>query len=384
MQYDLIMTLLQLYRHGHIQRHDPVALPPIPFAQLPEVLRPHGDKEKGRNVWHLGGVVAARLLELPLLHISSLSTESRQKRDGVSIMAQYIVSWRTPVRAAELTAQLGATSPPRVAEHCFRNIIRQGPCGLPIPDDLIRQAFRRVNIIIQSAGGTPMSQTEMDAYPFPATPNVARAHRPSVSSASAAESFAQSSLKLVTPVKSSASLVSLSCDSPQIDSPHDAQSAINALRRVQRKQDKLQRNLSARSIHESPWRPALTNWNLSQSRRVTVPSSSPVRKMSAPSSPLGVPVEKNRRSYSVASTPDMRRPSTSSPPERRRLPFEPSEAIASIDPELAALELSSALTKHVQCSVCGVEGVNFPNCRKCGLTFCSRTCRVDGAGNGKR
>lgn len=91
------MTLLQLYRHGHIQRHDPVALPPIPFSQLPQALRPHGDKEKGRNVWYLGGVVAARVLELPLLHITTLSTESRQKRDGVIIMAQYIVS-RSPER----------------------------------------------------------------------------------------------------------------------------------------------------------------------------------------------------------------------------------------------------------------------------------------------
>jgi hypothetical protein len=73
---------------------------------------------------------------------------------------------------------------------------------------------------------------------------------------------------------------------------------------------------------------------------------------------------------------------------RRRLPFEPDEnlKIAPIDPTLAAAEMASALTKHVVCGVCGAEGVNFPNCRKCGLTFCSRDCRVGDrkAGNGKK
>ncbi|WVQ96931.1 hypothetical protein IAU59_004039 [Kwoniella sp. CBS 9459] len=71
---------------------------------------------------------------------------------------------------------------------------------------------------------------------------------------------------------------------------------------------------------------------------------------------------------------------------RRRLPFEPTGDIAPIDPSLAAAELSSALTKHVTCGVCGGSGVNFPECRKCGLTFCSRDCRVaeDKAGNGKK
>lgn len=74
---------------------------------------------------------------------------------------------------------------------------------------------------------------------------------------------------------------------------------------------------------------------------------------------------------------------------RRRLPFEPSETDSIntvIDPELAAAELRSALTKQVVCGVCNVKGVNFPECRKCGLTFCSRICRVDEkkAGDGKR
>lgn len=224
-----------------------------------------------------------------------------------------------------------------------------------------------------------MSQAEMDAYPFPTGP---RAHRSSVSSTvSAADSLAQSSLKLMTPVKSSASLTSLNCGSPLIDSPHDAQSAVNALRRVQRRQDKLQRNMSTTSTPDAAWWPTLNHWPLSP--RVTVPPS-PGKKPSAPSSPSGAQAIQKARSHSVVSTPEMRRPSSSSPPERRRLPFEPTEAVASIDPELAALELSSALTKHVTCSVCGADGVNFPNCRKCGLTFCSRPCRIGGAGNGKR
>ena len=60
--------------------------------------------------------------------------------------------------------------------------------------------------------------------------------------------------------------------------------------------------------------------------------------------------------------------------------------IAQIDPTLAAAELASALTKHVCCSVCAVKGVNFPECRKCGMRFCSRDCRVgmNGAGDGKK
>lgn len=216
-----------------------------------------------------------------------------------------------------------------------------------------------------------MTQAEMDAYPFP---SARRTHRSSVSS-TGADSLAQSSLKLMTPVKSSASLTSLSCDSPLIDNAHNS-SAVNALRRVQRRQDKLQRNLSTNSAPDAGWWPASNN----NPSRVTVPSP-PWKKLSTPPSPTEA---KKTRSQSVVSTPELRRPSSSSPPGRRRLPFEPTEAVASIDPELAALELSSALTKHVTCSVCGADGVNFPNCRKCGLTFCSRPCRIDGAGNGKR
>lgn len=125
----------------------------------------------------------------------------------------------------------------------------------------------------------------------------------------------------------------------------------------------------------SPPRPA--------SSRPTVPLLRTIA--SSPSFPISPPQTQplhpkfNSSTMSSASTP------------RRRLPFDPesdspSNAILPIDPALAAAELASALTKHVTCSVCGVQGINFPECRKCGLIFCSRACRVDSkaAGDGKR
>lgn len=91
-QYDLLTPLVQLYRHGHIQRHDPVALPPIPHSQLPRALNPKGDKEKGRNTWYLGSAVAGMLLDLPLLtSVNNLGREASARRHGVLIMANYIV-----------------------------------------------------------------------------------------------------------------------------------------------------------------------------------------------------------------------------------------------------------------------------------------------------
>jgi len=100
-KYDLLQTLLHLYRDGHIQSQDPVALPPISQSQLPSVLQPQGDLEKGRNVWHLGGVVANSLLSLPLvqeiiegarlLGPEGAGRKRDQGRMGVAVMAHYIV-----------------------------------------------------------------------------------------------------------------------------------------------------------------------------------------------------------------------------------------------------------------------------------------------------
>lgn len=93
-KYDLLTPLVQLYRHGHIQRHDPVALPPISHSQLPRALNPKGDKERGRNTWFLGSAVASKLLDLPLLTASpNLGKEATARRHGVLIMANYIVRY---------------------------------------------------------------------------------------------------------------------------------------------------------------------------------------------------------------------------------------------------------------------------------------------------
>lgn len=95
-------TLLRLYRHGHIQAADPVALPPIASSNLPGVLRPQGDAQKARNVWRLGVVVARKLLELHIVGTPATKWHEEEqhdakrrniqsKRTAVEIMANYVV-----------------------------------------------------------------------------------------------------------------------------------------------------------------------------------------------------------------------------------------------------------------------------------------------------
>lgn len=115
-QYNLLCPLVSLYRHGQIQAHDPVYLPPINAAQLPECLQPQGDLEKRRNAWHLGSVVAKALVQLQILRTGSLGkgkgkadSKMDKRRTAVAIMANYLVSpncWSvklqlTPLRSSE-------------------------------------------------------------------------------------------------------------------------------------------------------------------------------------------------------------------------------------------------------------------------------------------
>lgn len=101
-QFDLLSTLLRLYRHGHIQAADPVALPPITSSKLPRVLRPQGDAEKARNVWRLGGVVANKLRGLRIVKKPAKRWSGDEQHDAKwrkieskraagKIMANYVV-----------------------------------------------------------------------------------------------------------------------------------------------------------------------------------------------------------------------------------------------------------------------------------------------------
>lgn len=52
-----------------------------------------------------------------------------------------------------------------------------------------------------------------------------------------------------------------------------------------------------------------------------------------------------------------------------------------VDPLLAALEAASRVNVKSRCAICGKAGVNFPKCQKCGMTFCSRDCRIASGGD---
>jgi hypothetical protein len=274
---------------------------------------------------------------------------------------------------------------------CFKNVIRLGPCGLDLPDDLIRQAFRRLKSILKTTGGSPLSSSDADSFPFPPTPGEPRRRESNASWVSAADSnMTAASLRLMSPVKSSASLASLAFDSPVVESTPTGfrNGALTTLRDIQKSQRRAQSARESPSTPKQPWWPTLEGWSMATPRQTV--QRSPSDEAPRPARPREFesvkPEAKKPQLRIIASSPQLHHDNPMSPPSRRRLPFEPKEAVASIDPELAALELASALTKHVQCSVCGADGVNFPNCRKCGLTFCSRPCRISetGAGNGKR
>lgn len=51
-----------------------------------------------------------------------------------------------------------------------------------------------------------------------------------------------------------------------------------------------------------------------------------------------------------------------------------------IDPLLAALEAASRVNVKSKCAICGIQGVNFPKCHRCQMTFCSRDCRMASGG----
>lgn len=312
------------------------------------------------------------------------------------------------------------------SEAFFRQVVHLGQTGLDVADDLVRQAATRLDIILRSPpSSAPMSpQSE---YPFPtigsttkahpALPSTvkSRQHRRVPSTASTYSIMSTLSARLVPSTKSSASIAAMAIDTQHVSAQYTASratyepSATSTLRRVRASSTK------AAEVHSQAWWPSIPSWISSSStleddsiveedsETSEVPPSSRRDRASTSAGPPSLteafqpspPRKANKPSPSppliqtIASTPGVDpSPQTMISKTRRRLPFEPSEtdSISTIDPELAAAELRSALTKHVVCGICGVKGLNFPECPRCGLTFCSRECRVDEkkAGNGKR
>lgn len=131
----------------------------------------------------------------------------------------------------------------------------------------------------------------------------------------------------------------------------------------------------------------------------SVYESDPVYKQSLPQTPAATPAA-NRQLPLVVSPPSsdlaadngneqedgkITRPLV---PKRAPRAFEDASdpPLAPMDARLLDAEMKSTMTQKVVCAVCHAKGVNFPSCRKCGDTFCSRECRVGLAagGDGKK
>jgi hypothetical protein len=71
-------------------------------------------------------------------------------------------------------------------------------------------------------------------------------------------------------------------------------------------------------------------------------------------------------------------------PSRRA--FDVDNPLPPLDRAFQEAEAKSSFTQTNTCVVCEKDGVNFPRCRNCDDTFCSRECRVgtDAGGNGTK
>lgn len=310
------------------------------------------------------------------------------------------------------------TSSELESEGYFRQVVHLGQTGMEVVDELVRQAAARLGIILRSPPPTATPLSPHSEYPFPQFQAPIRLrqqtqnHNRIPSTASRFSIMSTMSARLQPSMKSTVSIASMFLDGHTVERERsvprssDSSLAANSLRRI--------RASSTRpaEVHTQTWWPKLPVWPTSSLSTSTESESTedlpeespPVDLPPSPSKTIPSPARhtKSEKSsstnlpppdiHTIAATPNVSthpsRESTTLTAPRRRLPFEPSESdsICTIDPELAAAELRSALTKHVICGVCSAKGLNFPECPRCSLTFCSRSCRVDEkkAGNGKR
>jgi hypothetical protein len=317
--------------------------------------------------------------------------------------------------------QLGMTRSEDESEAYFRQVVHLGQTGMEVVDELVRQAAARLDIILRSPPPTATPLSPHSEYPFPQFQAPIRLrqqnqnHTRIPSSASRFSIMSTMSAKLQPSMKSTVSIASMFTDGQTVERERsvprssDQSVAVNSLRRIRASTTK------PAEVHSQTWWPKLPVWATGSLSGSTESQSSedlleeeeeeeeaPNHQTSSPTKRIPGPAREDRSSskfplpppdiHTIAATPNVSthpsRESTTLAAPRRRLPFEPSESdsICTIDPELAAAELRSALTKHVVCGVCGAKGLNFPECPRCSLTFCSRSCRVDEkkAGNGKR
>lgn len=122
-----------------------------------------------------------------------------------------------------------------------------------------------------------------------------------------------------------------------------------------------------------------------QTQVLTLPTPRLHTTTSSPT--LSTSFQQQQSSSSSSSSSHLSPPSPNLPkpkPKPRSRAFENFTPLPPLDAALAAAEASSSLTRKHECKVCGKKGVNYPSCRKCGDTFCSRDCRVgvEGGGDG--
>jgi len=84
-------------------------------------------------------------------------------------------------------------------------------------------------------------------------------------------------------------------------------------------------------------------------------------------------------------TPIFRTPSPISnsllhPESHQHPPLHDTKPLPPLHPHLARPEKKSRLKKSITCSVCLKLGDDFPRCGKCGMAWCSRSCRLKSIG----
>ncbi|KAJ6613344.1 hypothetical protein B0H10DRAFT_2049363 [Mycena sp. CBHHK59/15] len=133
----------------------------------------------------------------------------------------------------------------------------------------------------------------------------------------------------------------------------------------------------------APYSASVTRARRRSPARPPMPSawSAPAASQAASPAPTIPSISRTASSFSVSSATSPTSSTAASLLDFSILPARRPLADADeLDPALAALEKCSRFcATRVQCSTCRKPGTNYPACPRCGLRFCSRPCRLQGA-----